>query len=92
MGKIKDIPLMILLEYYDIEIMEEFEITNMADSPYHFNGCGSLCNRDGKPRNEVLSTLLTEPKWFKRSRKKWQPKIESTRIKYHVISEKHEEL
>lgn len=64
-------PLGLLLKFYDIELMEEFEITNMADSPYHFNRVGSLCNCKNEIRNGLLYTLLTEPKWFKRSRKLW---------------------
>jgi hypothetical protein len=71
MIEVEQIPLNYLLNFYDIELMEEFEITNMADSPYHFNNCGSLCNCNNEIRDEILSTLLTEPKWFKRSRKMW---------------------
>lgn len=64
-------PLGFLLEYYDIKLMEEFEITNMTDSPYHFNLCGSLCNCNNEVRNEMLYVLLTEPERYKRSRKMW---------------------
>jgi len=72
MARFEGTPLELILNYYDIEIMEEFEITNMADSPYYFNCTGSLCNRENKIRNELLNTLLTEPKRFKRSRKMWK--------------------
>ena len=74
MARFEGTPLELLLKYYDLELMEEFEITNMADSPYYFNCCGSLCNRDNKIRDELLNTLLTEPRWFKRSRKMWMIK------------------
>lgn len=62
-------PLQLLLEYYDLALLEEFKLISMTDNPYYFNLCGSLCDCNDKIKNEVLWTLLNEPERFKRSRK-----------------------
>lgn len=62
-------PIEYLYLYYDIIPMEEFEITNMADSPYHFNCVHSLVNCKGEIRDALLRTLLLDPERFERSRK-----------------------
>ena len=67
-------PLELLLKFYDLEFLEEFEILNMANNPYHFNYCGSLCDCNNEIKNDTLFTLLTEPGRFKRCRKMWTSK------------------
>jgi hypothetical protein len=54
-------PYEIVLEYFNIVPMQEFDIERMADTPYHFNCVGSLCNCRNEIRNEMLSVILLEP-------------------------------
>lgn len=72
-------PVEYLMLYYDIVQFQEFEITNMSDSPYFLNGCNSLCNKDGRIRNELFYELLNEPDLIKPVRKMHDYKAEYTR-------------
>jgi len=65
-GMINLDPFDYLMYYHDIEIMEEFEIKNMADSPYHFNSAKSLCNNENEIRNELLYVILESPNRVKK--------------------------
>jgi len=59
-------PLKYFMYYHDLEVMEEFEIEHMADSPYHFNYCMSLCDKDDEIRDSLLVTMFREPNRVKK--------------------------